>query len=48
MNKSAAPHQIGSNDDYPPSYDSGPQSLMGVRFACGTMERAMPLIFDEV
>ena len=31
----------------PPS-DSEPQSLMGVRFACNTLENAMPMIMQEV
>ena len=31
-----------------PHIDSEPQSLMGTRFACNTLENAMPLIMQEV
>ena len=34
--------------DISPRPDSEPQSLMGVRFACHTLENAMPLIIAEV
>ena len=34
--------------DISPRNDSEPQSLMGVRFACHTLENAMPLIIQEV
>ena len=40
--------ELNTGCEIPPVSDSEPQSLMGVRFACGTLERAMPLIIDEV
>ena len=40
--------QMNAGCEIPPVSGSEPQSLMGVRFACGTLERAMPLIIDEV
>ena len=45
-----APSQILTEDslDLSPRLDSEPQSLMGVRFACHTLENAMPLIIQEV
>ena len=30
------------------TFDTEPQSLMGVRFACNALENAMPMIMQEV
>ena len=50
MTNGTAPNQILTEDslDISPRLDSEPQSLMGVRFACNTLENAMPLIIQEV
>ena len=50
MNSAAptAPVETYDSIDLFPHIDSEPQSLMGTRFACSTLENAMPLIMQEV
>ena len=43
-----APVETYDSIDLFPHIDSEPQSLMGTRFACSTLENAMPLIMQEV
>ena len=43
-----APVETYDSIDLFPHIDSEPQSLMGTRFACNTLENAMPLIMQEV